>query len=593
MPGIVVQKLVKKYDKKYYCLFCEAPYHRLPRHLIAKHSDEDEVKRYKDAKEPERGILLMKMRNLGNHQHNTRVFRDGHGTIEVVYRSSSGKGASADAYVPCQHCFGWFGRDELWKHVGRCPLNVDKKKKSRHITMGELLKPAPQGINQQLQKIFSTLHNDDVSVIIKNDPLICMYGERLALKHGYDTSRFTYVRSRLREIARLLVEMRKLEPSIIRLSDAVKPKHFGTVLQAARIMAEYNVETNLFQKPSLALKVGTTFTATIDILLAKAIEDGNQTNQQECQDLKKLMDLRWSSEFTNNAHRSNVEKKKNVINLVPLTEDLKKLSDYLKDEINQRITELKSSPMNFNYFMQLQKALLALVILFNRRRSGEVSRMRLDDYSKCTTGSQVLSGNDLELSKLESQFVDSFTRVEMTGKKGRTVAVLLTGQMKEALDLLVSSRKVMGIPETNLYVFCIGHGSDNYLRGWDVLRHFSSICGAKRPEAIRSTRLRKHIATMTQIMNLREHELDVLADFMGHNIRVHREVYRMSSDVMQIAKVSKFLLAAEKGELNKYKGKHLDEIPIADDELDGKLLCSIYVHKFMFSNYSTNQRVTG
>lgn len=105
-----------------------------------------------------------------------------------------------------------------------------------------------------------------------------------------------------------------------------------------------------------------------------------------------------------------------------------------------------------------------------------------------------------------------------------------------------------------------------------MLRQFSALCGAKRPEAIRSTKLRKHVATVTQIMNMQDNELDILANFMGHDIRVHREFYRMPDEVVQVAKVSKFLLAVERGELTKYQGKGLDDIPLPEEELEGEFL---------------------
>jgi len=79
---------------------------------------------------------------------------------------------------------------------------------------------------------------------------------------------------------------------------------------------------------------------------------------------------------------------------------------------------------------------------------------------------------------------------------------------------------------------------------------------------LRSTVLRKHIATLSQIMNLKDNELDQLAKFMGHDVRVHREFYRLPCDVMQIAKVAKILIAMETGKIETLKGKSLDEVNV-------------------------------
>jgi len=71
---------------------------------------------------------------------------------------------------------------------------------------------------------------------------------------------------------------------------------------------------------------------------------------------------------------------------------------------------------------------------------------------------------------------------------------------------------------------------------------------------------------MAQVLSLQEHEMDSLATFMGHDIRVHRQYYRMPLDVVQIAKVSKIFLAAEKGTIGEYAGKELRDILIDQNE---------------------------
>ena len=54
------------------------------------------------------------------------------------------------------------------------------------------------------------------------------------------------------------------------------------------------------------------------------------------------------------------------------------------------------------------------------------------------------------------------------------------------------------------------------------------------PKTLNSTSFRKHIAVIVQMLNLKENELDVLAGFLGHDIRVHREFYRLPQDIMQV-----------------------------------------------------------
>ncbi|XP_035766010.1 uncharacterized protein LOC118454610 [Neolamprologus brichardi] len=74
------------------------------------------------------------------------------------------------------------------------------------------------------------------------------------------------------------------------------------------------------------------------------------------------------------------------------------------------------------------------------------------------------------------------------------------------------------------------------------------------------------MATMSKILNLKDNEMDNLADFLGHDIRVHREYYRLPEGTLQLAKISKVLMAMERGQLSDFKGRNLDEINIDPQE---------------------------
>ena len=104
------------------------------------------------------------------------------------------------------------------------------------------------------------------------------------------------------------------------------------------------------------------------------------------------------------------------------------------------------------------------------------------------------------------------------------------------------------VDEKNIYVFArSGRGIVTPLGACGVMRSFSSKADLKYPNLIRSTKLRKQIETISQLLNLSENELLQLCNFVGHRYDVHLDFYRLPSDVIQIAKVGKILLAAEEG----------------------------------------------
>ena len=143
--------------------------------------------------------------------------------------------------------------------------------------------------------------------------------------------------------------------------------------------------------------------------------------------------------------------------------------------------------------------------------------MKLADVQKGFNNDSHHSEDVLQsLSPFERQLCQSLYRIEITGKRGRTVPVLLTKNMKEAVDLIMSKRQDAGVTEKNEFVFGRANsGLIGHIRGNDVLRKLVLQVDLRYPETIKSTKLRKHIATMTKLVNLKDNELDVVPNFLA------------------------------------------------------------------------------
>ncbi|XP_042609868.1 uncharacterized protein LOC109047651 [Cyprinus carpio] len=132
--------------------------------------------------------------------------------------------------------------------------------------------------------------------------------------------------------------------------------------------------------------------------------------------------------------------------------------------------------------------------------------------------------------------------------------------MLDSMELLVKNRQACGVLDENIFFFAKPLTETSYYKGTDCIRKVAHQCGAKHPKTLSSTKLRKHIAMLSKVLNLTDTELDQLADFMGHDIRVHRKFYRLPEGTLQLAKISKVLMALEQGRVSEFKGKNLDEI---------------------------------
>ena len=301
------------------------------------------------------------------------------------------------------------------------------------------------------------------------------------------------------------------------------------------------------------------------LLKAKAIEYNDQDLKENVLNYEQLHELTWEQEISAHATRTLHEKKKNTAKTIPLSEDISTLSKFLSSEIETTCKEINLGNNISPNWDRLSELSLASIILFNRRRSGEASMMKMCDFtqgqSNDTHNSNVLS----QLSEFEKALCKKMTRIEIIGKRGRIVPVILTSATRTALQTLVDLRRKVGVSETNVYVFARRkNNSQCHIRGCDTIRKVVGQVDLKQPENMTSTSFRKHVATMTQLVNLKDNELDIVAQFLGHDVRTHREHYRLPTSTVQVAKVTKLLLEMEKGT----GGDHEEatEIPNESDE---------------------------
>ncbi|KAG5870391.1 hypothetical protein JTB14_037704 [Gonioctena quinquepunctata] len=87
-------------------------------------------------------------------------------------------------------------------------------------------------------------------------------------------------------------------------------------------------------------------------------------------------------------------------------------------------------------------------------------------------------------------------------------------------------------------------------------------CNIENIEAITATCLRKHIATIAQLISMGDNDLEQLSNHLGHEKATHLNFYRKTDDKLQIAEVSELLLFMENKSVGEYRGKSLEEIDL-------------------------------
>ena len=139
--------------------------------------------------------------------------------------------------------------------------------------------------------------------------------------------------------------------------------------------------------------------------------------------------------------------------------------------------------------------------------------------------------------------------IYVQGKTVNKVPILFTPEMQHGISRLNKFRKQIGVSKDNHYLFpCSTKCSVNAVKPWDIVHEVAFKCsGLKEPGRITSNKIRKHVATVLQLLDLNETKLSWLADHLGHSIDVHRIWYRQEESTVELTRVARVLLAKDDG----------------------------------------------
>lgn len=542
----------KESCKKHFCLYCKMAFTQLTKHLERKHAEETDVAHAvhfpKGSKV--RQALLDQIRNKGDYEHNCQVLKCGEGEI-VTKKQVKNPNISVRDFLPCQHCFAFYRKTDLWRHERSCKArkgdqkSSEKKNRGRVHSVASRLLPMSEFLTGGCEEIIHIMHQDDISRHIRNDPLICKYGNALSAKYSHDKSQFAYIAQKMRELGRFVLAVNELDESVRYLHEICLPSKFELAIEGAKKVSGFDPSSSKFKTVSLVSKIGYSLKRAAEIAFGESRMTEDSETESEVKKFIQLLDTKWSECFSRKALALSLkqEGKKVEVDKSTVTEDLIKLHRFIIREEDEARTELKESP-SLSTWKKLSEATLADVCLFNRGRVGNIGRMLLQTYThKNSRGPFVPSADQIRKStKLELELGANFTRLELEGQYGRNMLVLLTERMVLSIDLLIENREQAGVSKMNPYLFARTEGP-SFIRGLDCCRRAAMECGVKNPEALLSSSLREQIASCWQLMSLGEHALDQVAKLIG---RSSQECYRLSKNASQLEEVSKQLLKMDR-----------------------------------------------
>lgn len=500
------------------------------RHLERNHTECNEVidllsypKRH-----PERKNILGLIRNSGNFNEFLK------GNVYPKYGSKSDN----TEYYPCHRCKALLKKKYLSRHRKTCIIKKNRSNAIREAAASQTLIACSLDETNTLnrlrvkEEVFPRMKADDISIVAKTDYLIYKFGENYLKKHKREQLNVV-CSNKMRELARFLIEFRKISnlPHYT-LKDVLTPKLFDTIVECAKNIGGFDKEQKTYRAASLSAHLGTSLKQVCDLFITTLLKEDSCVPKNEREQIikqtkrfKMLVETQWNTEISSLAFKNLHEQRWEKPIMLPLTSDIKKFKDYVTEVADKALLVLKETPNNKKEFKNLVEASLALTVLFNRRRIGDVQYTHLKTY---TTHKATNNQEECEsaLSETEKVLTKHYKRLVTGGKGCKPTAILLPRQLQEYINFFIDIRISYGlVPNQNSYLFGCP-GTTKWTRGDVIIRNFAKKAGLQYPNLISSNRLRKQIATVMQILNLSNEELEQFAHFMGHTEKTHNEFYK-------------------------------------------------------------------
>ncbi|KAL1448263.1 hypothetical protein WDU94_009831 [Cyamophila willieti] len=221
----------------------------------------------------------------------------------------------------------------------------------------------------------------------------------------------------MRDLAKLLMSANKTHPKITRLDQLLTPKNYDVILQEVKKMCGFDEKTNQYAVPSQAIKLGQHLKSSLNLLIINATKQEDNEYISLLKGVEDLLEKDWPHQISRHARKTLKERKWNKQFILPKTSDIHNVMIYLKDNEKSLLEELQedlSENTTKQSWIRLASLLLVHTIIFNRRRSGEVARMPLVNF---TNRNKTAMDEDLAehfLSPMELKLKDTLEIVQTT-----------------------------------------------------------------------------------------------------------------------------------------------------------------------------------
>jgi len=281
--------------------------------------------------------------------------------------------------TPCAFCGKVILNVSIYDHFSTC----DRRTAYYRKLTGEDMKSAIKEQGAELRanesgliELMETMRDDDVKNVVLTDNLIRRYAglqmDALRKKDDRKLTELGEVSTKVRLLGRLLIAAREKMPNIS-LDELTLPDKFDLLISSARVITKpfYTVSRKL----GFALR---------DIARTKqgqGLRENDENAATTAKHFLLLLDGEWSFRLNSLTGKKWRAWKRTRPKTIPLTEDLVKLRNYVLNEMKKAFEQLRVTK-DVDDWVTLAKLTIVRLLTFNKRRTAEVTSLKVVEYLK-------------------------------------------------------------------------------------------------------------------------------------------------------------------------------------------------------------------
>lgn len=447
--------------------------------------------------------------------------------------------------MPCPKCLGYYSSNYLRAHKcigGKDESNFEGSVKTRQKLanskqMMGLCHSAASNIVRE--NILPKLRLDVIGTAARFDYMIILYANKFAERY-MDADQQAYVRGHMRLLAKLKIAIIEINEKIKSLIDVFRPKLWPIMLEAINHVSELDSERNRFLVIYNAETLPMLIRKCIKILKRHSAINEDDSKMKLLESFENVFENDVEFKVSYTAHMSRKESgRHNKAKKLPESNDILTFENFLKMKREVSLQHFANNGRLYEHYLNILQKTAILILLYNRRRVGEISKILLLDFingKKADPSSEFFR----MLSTEEQDRRLKYMRIDIQGKRADGVGSLYLSQENEkSLELIVKYRTLFNISSTNKYLFAIPNGDDNKDRhtklcelisklSYEYSKQFQKIDSG----SIRGTLLRKQLATYNATIN-NDHATNIMTKHLGHTRSTHDKCYKRVTDQEQ------------------------------------------------------------